>query len=324
MAGLSLVTGGAGFIGSNLVRALVARGEGVRVLDDFSSGLHENLEEIRRDIDLVEGDVRDPDVCRRACRGANIVFHEAAIASVPWSLEDPRASFAVNALGTFNLLAAARDAGARRFVYAASAAAYGTSEAVPKVETMPPEPASPYAADKVAGELYLAMFWRAFGLETISLRYFNVFGPRQDPSNQYAGVIAAFAARMLRGRPPVIFGDGRQSRDFVFVGDVVKANLLAAGAPAVHGGVVNIGTGRATDLRTMAAAFNRVLGTNFEPVHDAPRPGDVKRSLADISAARALFGYEPEVSFEEGLRQTIDWYRWALETGYGGWAEKTG
>jgi len=322
MAGLYLVTGGAGFIGSNLVRALVARGEGVRVLDDFSSGLRENLEEIRRDIELVEGDVRDPEACRRACRDANIVFHEAAIASVPRSLEDPRTSFAVNALGTFNLLAAARDAGARRFVYAASAAAYGTSEAVPKVETMPPEPASPYAADKVAGELYSAMFWRAFGLETISLRYFNVFGPRQDPSNQYAGVIAAFASTMLRGRPPVIFGDGRQSRDFVFIDDIIKANLLAAGTPAVHGEVVNIGTGRATDLRTMAAAFNRVLGTDLEPVHDAPRPGDVKRSLADVAAARRLLGYEPEVSFEEGLRQTIDWYRWALKTGYGGWSAR--
>ena len=322
MAGLSLVTGGAGFIGSNLVRALVARGEGVRVLDDFSSGLRENLEEIRRDIELVEGDVRDPEACRRACKGAEVIFHEAAIASVPRSLEDPRTSFAVNALGTFNLLAAARNAGARRFVYAASAAAYGTSETVPKVETMPPEPASPYAADKVAGELYLAMFWRAFGLETISLRYFNVFGPRQDPSNQYAGVIAAFASTMLRGRPPVIFGDGRQSRDFVFIGDVVKANLLAADAPAVHGEVVNIGTGRATDLKTMAAAFNRVLGTDFEPIYDAPRPGDVKRSLADVAAARRLLGYKPEVSFEEGLRQTIDWYRWALKTGYGGWSAR--
>jgi UDP-glucose 4-epimerase len=166
------------------------------------------------------------------------------------------------------------------------------------------------------------MFWRAFGLETISLRYFNVFGPRQDPSNPYAGVIAAFASTMLRGRPPVIFGDGRQSRDFVFVGDVVKANLLAAEAPAVHGEVVNIGTGRATDLRTMAAAFNRVLGTDFEPIYDAPRPGDVKRSLADVTAARRLLGYEPEVSFEEGLRQTIDWYRWALEMGYGGWSAR--
>jgi len=322
MAGLYLVTGGAGFIGSNLVRALVARGEGVRVLDDFSSGLRENLEEVRDDIELVEGDVRDPEACRRACKGAEVVFHEAAIASVPRSLEDPRTSFAVNALGTFNLLAAARDAGARRFVYAASAAAYGTSEAVPKVETMPPEPASPYAADKVAGELYSAMFWRAFGLETISLRYFNVFGPRQDPSNQYAGVIAAFASTMLRGRPPVIFGDGRQSRDFVFIDDIIKANLLAAGTPAVHGEVVNIGTGRATDLRTMAAAFNRVLGTDFDPVHDAPRPGDVKRSLADVAAARRLLGYEPEVAFEEGLRRTIDWYRWALETGYGGWSAR--
>jgi len=238
-------------------------------------------------------------------------------------MERPDLSFAVNALGTFNMLEAARRTGVRRFVFAASAAAYGTSEVVPKRETMPPQPASPYAADKVAGELYAAMFYRAFGLETLSLRYFNVFGPRQDPSNQYAGVIAAFAARMIRGRPPVIFGDGKQSRDFVFVENVVRANLLAARAPQVHGEVVNIGTGRATDLATMARAFNKVLGANLEPIHEPPRPGDVRASLADIAAARQLLGYEPTVSFEDGLARTMDWYRWALQSGYGGWADKT-
>jgi len=309
MPRLDLVTGGAGFIGSTLVRALLAEGRTVRVLDDFSSGLRRNLEEVADRAEILEADVRDPDACRRACQGADAVFHLAAIASVPRSIEDPESSFQVNARGTFNMLMAARHAGARRFVFASSAAVYGTSEVVPKRETMPPEPASPYAADKVASEQYAYMFHRLFGLEAISLRYFNVFGPRQDPSNPYAGVIAAFAARMLRGKPPVIFGDGRQSRDFVFVDDVVHANLLAARAPEVHGQVVNIGTGRATDLVTMARTLNQVLGTDLEPIHKPPRAGDVRASLADISVARKLLGYEPAVSFDDGLARTLDWYR---------------
>ena len=217
---------------------------------------------------------------------------------------------------------AARETRARRFVFAASSSAYGAGEELPKRETMPLLPISPYAATKAAGELFVAMFYRAFGLQTVARRYFNVFGPRQDPNNQYAGVIAAFATRMLRGERPVIFGDGTQSRDFTFVENVVHANLLAADAPEVHGEVVNIGCNEAIDLNHMVAVFNQTLGSGLEPQYEPPRPGDVKHSLADVTAARALLGYEPKVRFAEGLRETIEWYRWAMETGYGGWAGK--
>jgi len=320
MADIWLVTGGAGFIGSNLVRALLEEGRSVRVLDNFATGFRENLQEVAGDVDLVEGDIRDADTCRRACTGAAVVCHQAAIPSVPRSMADPQGCFDANVVGTHNMLLAARGAGVRRFVFAASSSAYGAGEELPKRETMPVLPISPYAAAKAAGELLVATWHRAFGLETVSLRYFNVFGPRQDPSNQYAGVIAAFASRMLRGRRPIIFGDGAQSRDFTFVENVVRANLLAAEAPEVHGEVVNIGCGEAIDLNAMVSAFNEVLGTSLEPIYEAPRPGDVKHSLADVSAARDLLGYEPAVRFADGLRRTIDWYRWALETGYGGWA----
>ena len=324
MAELWLVTGGAGFIGSNLVRALLEEGRSVRVLDNFSTGFRENLQEVAGDVDLVEGDIRDADTCRRACTGAEVVSHQAAIPSVPRSMADPQGCFEANVVGTHNMLLAARDAGVRRFVFAASSSAYGAGEELPKRETMPVLPLSPYAAAKAAGELLASTWHRAYGLETVSLRYFNVFGPRQDPTNQYAGVIAAFATRMLRGRRPIIFGDGTQSRDFTFVENVVRANLLAAGAPKVHGEVVNIGCGEATDLVQMVRDFNNLLGTDLEPIYEAPRPGDVKHSLADVSAARDLLGYEPTVRFADGLRQTIDWYRWALETGYGGWAAAGG
>ncbi|MFO8014004.1 MAG: SDR family oxidoreductase [Phycisphaerae bacterium] len=319
MADLWLVTGGGGFIGSNLVRAVLERGRSVRVLDNFSTGFRVNLEEVAADIDLLEGDLRNPDDCRRACDGAEVVLHQGALPSVPRSMEQPQESFDANTMGTHNLLMAAREAGVRRIVFAASSSAYGAGEALPKRESMAVEPLSPYAAAKAAGELYAATFYRAFGLGTVSLRYFNVFGARQDPTNQYAGVIAAFASRMLRGQPPVIFGDGTQSRDFTFVANVIHANLLAAEAEAVHGEVVNIGCGERTDLNTMVGIFNDLLGTDFEPIYEPPRPGDVKHSLADITAARNLLGYEPQVGFREGLAQTLDWYRWALETGYGGW-----
>jgi UDP-glucose 4-epimerase len=321
MAGGCLVTGGAGFIGSALVRALLAEGRPVRVLDNFSTGFRANLDEVLGAIELIEGDLRDAAACRRACEGTEVVFHEAALPSVPRSMADPQSSFDVNMVGTFNLLMAARDAKVRRLVYAASSSAYGANPDLPKRERMPLEPLSPYAAFKACGELNLAMFWRAYGLETVSLRYFNVFGPRQDPTNQYAGVIAAFAAAMLRGRPPTIYGDGRQSRDFTFIENVVRANLLAARTAETHGEVVNIGCGEAVDLNHMVGEFNRVLGTHFKPVYEPPRAGDVMHSLADISAARALLGYQPVVPFGEGLRQTIAWYREALRTGYGGWAK---
>jgi UDP-glucose 4-epimerase len=238
-------------------------------------------------------------------------------------MEDPQTSFDVNVAGTHNMLMAARAAGAARFICAASSSAYGADPELPKRETMAVTPISPYAAAKAADELFAATFWRAFGLSTISLRYFNVFGPRQDPTNQYAGVIAAFASRMLRGRRPVIYGDGTQSRDFTYVENVVQANLLAAEAPEVHGEIVNVGCGEAVNLNDMVGAFNAVLGTSLAAVYEPPRPGDVKDSLADISAAARLLGYKPQVRFAEGLRQTIDWYRWAIETGYGGWAKST-
>jgi UDP-glucose 4-epimerase len=323
MAATWLVTGGAGFIGSNLVRAILKKGRSVRVLDNFATGFRENLGEVLADVDLVEGDIRDAATCRKACQGVEVVFHEAAIPSVPRSMADPQGSFEANTIGTHHMLMAARDAGVRRFVFAASSSAYGASEELPKVETMPLLPLSPYAAAKAAGELYVATFYRAFGLQAVSLRYFNVFGPRQDPTNQYAGVIAAFATRMLRGHRPVIYGDGRQSRDFTFIENVVHANLLAAEAREVHGEVVNIGCGEAVDLNAMVTVFNQSLGTRLEPIYEPTRAGDVMHSLADIAAAQNLLGYRPQVDFARGLSETIDWYRWAMDTGYGGWATKS-
>ena len=320
MAGTYLVTGGAGFIGSSLVRALLAEGRRVRVLDNFLTGFRANLQEVLADVELVEGDIRDADACAKACAGAEVVFHHAALPSVPRSMEDPRTSFHCNTVGTFNMLVAARDAGVRRFLFAASSSAYGAALDLPKREAMPVMPLSPYAADKACGEMWLATFYRAFGLQTLSLRYFNIFGPRQDPTNQYAGVIAAFATAMIRGRRPTIFGDGTQSRDFTFIDNVVRANLLGAKAPETHGEVVNIGCGEAIDLNGMVAAFNKVLGTDLAAVYAPPRAGDVMHSLADIQAARRLIGYEPQVRFAEGLARTIEWYRWAIGAGYGGWA----
>jgi UDP-glucose 4-epimerase len=321
MAGAYVVTGGAGFIGSNLVRALLKEGRRVRVLDNFLTGFRANLDEVLADIELVEGDIRDPDACAKACDGAEVVFHEAALASVPRSMDDPRTSFHCNTVGTFNMLMASRDAGVRRFIFAASSSAYGAAPDLPKREVMPVLPLSPYAADKACGETWAATFYRAFGLQTLCLRYFNIFGPRQDPTNQYAGVIAAFATAMIRGRQPNIFGDGTQSRDFTFVDNAVNANLLGAKAPETCGEVVNIGCGEAVNLNDMVGVFNKVLGTNLAPIYAPPRAGDVMHSLADIQAARCLIGYEPQVRFAEGLRRTIEWYRWAIETGYGGWGK---
>jgi UDP-glucose 4-epimerase len=320
MADVWLVTGGAGFIGSNLVRAILARGRKVRVLDNYLTGFRENLADVAADVEIVEGDIRDPTACRRACKGAAVIFHQAAVPSVPRSMTDPQVSFDVNVAGAHNMLMAARDRGAARFIFAASSSAYGASEELPKRETMAVTPISPYAAAKAADELFVATFFRAFGLQTVSLRYFNIFGPRQDPSNQYAGVIAAFALRMLRGRRPIIYGDGMQSRDLTYVENAVHANLLAAEAKEVRGEVVNIGCGEAIDLNRVAAVFNEILGTRLEPIYEPPRAGDVKHSLADIAAAGRLLGYKPQVRFADGLRKTVDWYRWAIETGYGGWA----
>jgi UDP-glucose 4-epimerase len=312
-----LVTGGGGFIGSNLVAALVNQGRQVRVLDNFLTGFRENLAEVINDIELVEGDIRDAATCRKACQGVEVVFHEAAVPSITRSMKDPQTTFDINVIGTFNVLMAAREQGVGRVVYAASSSAYGTNPALPKVETMPMLPVSPYAASKAAGELFVATLAKCFGLETVSLRYFNVFGPQQDPTSQYSGVIAAFSARMLRGEAPIVFGDGMQSRDFTFIENVVQANLLAASAPRVGGECVNIGCGQSINLNHVIATLNDILDTHLEPIYKAPRPGEVKDSRADVSAAKALLNYEPRVAFAEGLRQTVDWYRQMLKDGPG-------
>jgi len=304
-----LVTGGAGFIGSHVVTELLERNADVRVLDDFSTGRRENLAHVRNDFELVEGDMRDLDTVRRAVQGVEVVLHQAALPSVARSVRQPRVTNEVNVTGTLNLLVAARDAGVRRVVYASSSSVYGDSPAMPKVETMPPQPKSPYAVAKLTGELYARVFAQLYGLETVSLRYFNVFGPRQDPTSQYSAVIPIFVTAMLHGERPPVEDDGLQSRDFTYVANNVHANLLAATAPGVSGAVFNIACGKRVNLLELIGFINEILGTDLEPAFKAPRPGDVKHSLADISAAREQLGYETVVDFKAGLRQTIEWYR---------------
>jgi UDP-N-acetylglucosamine/UDP-N-acetyl-alpha-D-glucosaminouronate 4-epimerase len=308
---VTLVTGGAGFIGSSLVRALLARGDAVRVIDNFSSGKHENLAEVADRIELVEADILDERALGRAIEGVEVVFHEAAIPSVPKSMAEPVENHAANATGTLRLLEAARRARVRRVVYAASSAAYGDEPTLPKVESLVPAPISPYGGSKLAGEIYLHVYARAYGLETVSLRYFNVFGPRQDPQSEYAAVIPKFITAALAGRQPRIFGDGTQSRDFCHIDNVIEANFKAAsaGAGQVSGGVFNVACGQATTLNQVVALIGEALGQKLEAVHEAERAGDIKHSHADISAARARLGYEARVSFAEGLRRTIDWYK---------------
>jgi UDP-glucose 4-epimerase len=304
-----LVTGGAGFIGSHVVEALLARGHAVRVLDNFSTGRRANLAHIRECIDLRTGDLTDLEAVRAATRDVDIVFHEGALASVPRSVADPAATHQACATGTLHVLAAAREAGVRRVVYAASSSAYGASARLPKQETDPTLPLSPYAVAKLAGEQYCAAFTHVYGLETVRLRYFNVFGPRQPPDSPYAAVIPLFMHAMLEGRPPTIHGDGQQSRDFTFVDDVVQANLLAAEAPGVAGKVYNIACGRRTSLLELVTRINALLGTQIEPVHTDPRPGDVRHSQADITAAQADLGYCPRVDMEEGLRRCLEHFK---------------
>ena len=304
-----LVTGGGGFIGSNIVHTLVRRGERVRVLDDFSTGKRENLADVADRVTLIEASVSDDAAVRDAVGGVDFVFHEAALASVPRSIAEPASSHEVNATGTLRLLIAARDAGVKRVVYAASSSAYGDQPTLPKVETMAPSPLSPYAASKLAGEHYCQAFTASYGLATVCLRYFNVYGPRQDPQSVYAAVIPRFIMAMLRGERPVIFGDGEQSRDFTFVDDCVAANLLASTSNKAAGEMVNIGCGTRFSLNDLVTLLNRVLGTAIEPVYEPARVGDVKHSLADIAVARQLLGYEPRTSFEEGLRKTVEWFK---------------
>jgi UDP-glucose 4-epimerase len=304
-----LVTGGGGFIGSHLATALVERGDRVRVLDNFSTGNRKNLDHIRDDIELTEADVQDPTAVARAVKDAEYVFHQAALASVPRSVERPLDTNDACVAGTVNLLHEARKAGVRRVVYAASSSAYGDQPFASKRETDMPAPLSPYAAAKLAGELYCHAFYHTYGLETVALRYFNVFGPRQDPDSPYAAVIPIFITRLLAGERPVVYGDGHQSRDFTYVANVVDGNLLAAEANGVAGQTLNVANGRSTTLLRLLQLLNQLLGTDIEPVFDPPRAGDVRDSLADITAARNLLGFEPQVTFEEGLRKSIDYYR---------------
>jgi UDP-N-acetylglucosamine/UDP-N-acetyl-alpha-D-glucosaminouronate 4-epimerase len=309
--GLYLVTGGAGFIGSSIARALIARGDSVRVVDNFSTGKRENLADIADRIELLEGDIRDDKLLSRATSGVEVVFHEAAIASVPQSMAEPLENHAVNATGTMRVLEAARHASVRRVVYAASSAAYGDEPTLPKVETMPPAPISPYGATKLAGEVAMQVYARAFGLETVCLRYFNVFGPRQDPKSEYAAVIPKFITAALAGKQPRIFGDGKQSRDFCHIDNVVEANFAAAGADAgrASGRVFNVGCGESIDLNRVVALIGDILGKKLEAVHEPERAGDIKHSWGDVGAARAALGFRASVSFTDGLRRTIEWYK---------------
>jgi UDP-N-acetylglucosamine/UDP-N-acetyl-alpha-D-glucosaminouronate 4-epimerase len=305
----SLVTGGAGFIGSNLVRHLLARGHRVTVVDDLSTGRFENIAQILADVHFVEGDIRDQQRMTQLFQGIDSVFHQAALPSVPRSIADPWASHDVNVNGTMSVLLAARDARVRRVVYAASSSAYGNTAVLPKVETMPSMPLSPYAITKHVGELYCHVFHRVFGLETVALRYFNVFGPRQDPNSHYAAVIPNFVSALLRGESPGVHGDGEQTRDFTFVENVVSANLGAALAPAgaVSGKVFNVGCGGRISLNELLRLMQLILGTNIAISYASQRAGDVRDSQADIRGATTAFGYAPAIQLEQGLRRTIDW-----------------
>ncbi len=303
---LYVVTGGAGFIGSHLVDALLARGDRVRVVDSFVTGRRENL---AGGIELVEGDLADGGVARDAVRGADVVLHQAAIPSVPRSVDDPLTSHRANVDATLQLLIAARDAGVRRVVYAGSSSAYGDRDGLAKREDMPTRPVSPYALQKLVGEEYMRLFTELYGLETVTTRYFNVFGPRQDPSSPYSGVIALFITAMLAGRPATITGDGSQTRDFTYVGNIVDGVLKAATAPGVAGEVINVATGREISINELADTLGRITGVSTPAVHVDARAGDVRHSRADIDKARTLLHYEPGVDLEEGLRRTVEWYR---------------
>ncbi len=303
-----LVTGGAGFIGSHLSEELVRRGHRVRVADSLITGKRGNLDHISG-VDFLEGDLADLEVARRAVDGCDYVLHQAAIPSVPRSVKDPLTSNRANVDGTLNVLLASRDAGVKRLVFAASSSAYGDTPTLPKHEKMPTNPLSPYALQKVIGEEYLRMFTRLYGLETVAIRYFNVFGPRQDPTSPYSGVISVFATALLEHRSPTIFGDGTQTRDFTYVANVVDGVLRACEAPGASGEVINVATGGRISLNQLFEEMRKVIGGTVSPIYAEGRKGDVRDSQADITKARELLGYEPIVSFEEGLKKTVDWYR---------------
>jgi nucleoside-diphosphate-sugar epimerase len=309
--GKYLVTGVAGFIGSALARALIQRGDHVRGIDDFSTGKPENIAGLNGRLDFREISLLDPAGLAGACEGIDCVFHEAALPSVPKSVAEPKLTNAVNVEGTLNLLVAARDAQVKRVVYAGSSSAYGDSEVFPKHEDMMPQPISPYGVQKLTGELYMQVFASVYGLETVSLRYFNVFGPHQDANSQYSAVLAKFITQMLQGQAPTIYGDGEQSRDFTYIDNVVEGNLLAANAPAseVSGKVFNIATGERFTLNQTYRILQGIIGFSVAPKYDEPRAGDVRHSLADIGLARKYLNYSPEVGFEDGLKRTVEWYR---------------
>jgi UDP-glucose 4-epimerase len=308
-----LVSGGAGFIGSNLVRALLARGDDVRVIDNFSTGNRANLAGLERDVELVEGDLRSYERVHAAVRGVEVVFHQGALPSVPRSVQDPLTTTAVNVEGTLNVLLAARDEGARRIVNASSSSVYGNGGSLPRTESQLPDPISPYAVAKLAAERFCTSFSRVYAMEIVSLRYFNVFGPRQDPTSQYAAVVPRFIRAVVAGEPVTVYGDGEQSRDFTFVDNVVAANLLAADAPGVGGEILNVATGGSTTVNELADTIGRLLDRPVEKQYEPGRAADVTASWADLGEARRLLGYEPKVGLEEGLRRTADF----LEEGEG-------
>ena len=308
-----LVTGGAGFIGTNLVRSLLLKGDSVRVLDNFSSGKRENIEDLKGDLEFLGADIRDLPTCLQACVGMDAVLHQAALGSVPRSIQDPSLTHQVNVNGTLNMLLAARDQEVKRFVFASSSSVYGNTEEKVKVESLPLRPLSPYAVSKLAGEAYTLVFSKVYGLETVALRYFNVFGPRQDPESMYAAVVPRFLASLLKGEPPRIFGDGHQTRDFTYVENVVRANLLALECPSeACGRAYNIACGQSTSVNDLFRLMRERVGgdaVRIKPTHEPPQAGDVHDSLASIEAARKILGYVPTLGVEEGIGLTIDWYR---------------
>jgi UDP-N-acetylglucosamine/UDP-N-acetyl-alpha-D-glucosaminouronate 4-epimerase len=304
-----VVTGGGGFIGSHIVENLVRQRNTVKVIDNFSTGKHQNVDAFGNDVEIIEADLAETKNLAQFLKGVDYVIHQAAIPSVPKSILDPLKSHHANVNGTLSLLLACRDAGVKRLVYASSSSLYGDSPTLPKHEGMMPNPLSPYGAQKLFAEMYCQIFTKAYGLETVSLRYFNVFGPRQDSTSQYSGVLALFIPPVLQGRRPTIYGDGLQSRDFTYVQNVVEANLLACTVPGVGGQVFNVACGDRITLNSMLHQINKIVGVDISPVYAEPRSGDIKHSQADITRAKEHLGYEPKVSFEEGLRATVEWYR---------------
>ncbi len=311
-----LVTGGAGFIGSNIVKRLIELGEDVRVIDNFSSGRRSNIEPLLDKLEFIEGDIRDFWTVVKAVKGVDYILHQAALPSVMRSVDNPLTSNEVNINGTLNLLEAAKLYGVKRLVYASSSSIYGDTDKLPKNEQMPPSPLSPYAITKLAGEYYSRIFYKLYGFNTVALRYFNVFGPNQNPYSQYSAVIPKMIISLLKGVKPVIYGDGTQSRDFTYIDNVVEANLAACSSDRAVGNIINIACGEEYDLNTLLRKLNRIIGTDIDPEYAPPKKGDVKRSLADISLAKELLGYKVKTNFDEGLRKTVDYFREHLREGY--------